>query len=77
MCRPFLFQVRLLGYGIPVLLTWVAPVNVARAESDTEPVPAYVASTQPDRIGRVMAPVYINDRGPFAFVIDTNARRSD
>ena len=67
---------KLLGCGIPVLLTWVAQVNIVRAEPDTEPVPAYVASTRPDRIGRVMAPVYINDRGPFAFVIDTGASRS-
>jgi predicted aspartyl protease len=36
----------------------------------------YVASTQPDRIGRVMAPVYVNGAGPFAFVVDTGASSS-
>jgi hypothetical protein len=37
---------------------------------------AYVAATRPDRIGRVMAPVYVNDIGPFAFVVDTGASSS-
>jgi len=36
----------------------------------------YVASTRPDRIGRVMAPVFVNGVGPFAFVIDTGASSS-
>jgi hypothetical protein len=38
--------------------------------------PVYVAPTQLDRIGRLMAPVYINGQGPYAFVIDTGASRS-
>lgn len=37
---------------------------------------AYVAATRPDRIGRVMAPVYVNGTGPFAFVVDTGASTS-
>jgi hypothetical protein len=44
-----------------------------------EPKPddfVYVASTRPDRIGRVMAPVYVNGVGPFAFVVDTGASSS-
>lgn len=36
----------------------------------------YVAATAADRIGRVMAPVYVNDKGPFAFVVDTGASSS-
>jgi hypothetical protein len=36
----------------------------------------YVAATRPDRIGRVMAPVYVNGVGPFAFVVDTGASSS-
>ena len=36
----------------------------------------YVAATRPDRIGRVMAPVFVNGVGPFAFVIDTGASSS-
>jgi hypothetical protein len=37
---------------------------------------AYVAATRSDRIGRVMAPVYVNGLGPFAFVVDTGASSS-
>lgn len=36
----------------------------------------YVAATRPDRIGRVMAPVFVNGVGPFAFVVDTGASSS-
>jgi hypothetical protein len=36
----------------------------------------YVAMTRPDRIGRVMAPVFVNGVGPFAFVVDTGASSS-
>jgi predicted aspartyl protease len=36
----------------------------------------YVASTRLDRIGRVMAPVFVNGVGPFAFVVDTGASSS-
>lgn len=37
---------------------------------------AYVAATRRDRIGRVMAPVFINNVGPFAFLVDTGASTS-
>jgi hypothetical protein len=40
------------------------------------PEPRYVAPTQRDRIGRIWAPVYINDQGPFRLVLDTGANRS-
>src|SRR6185369_13261208 len=36
----------------------------------------YVAATRADRIGRVMAPVFVNGVGPFAFVVDTGASSS-
>jgi Aspartyl protease len=38
--------------------------------------PRYVAPTRRDQIGRIWAPVYINDRGPFRFVLDTGASTS-
>lgn len=38
--------------------------------------PRYVAPTLRDRIGRVWAPVYINDKGPFKLVLDTGANRT-
>jgi hypothetical protein len=40
------------------------------------PEPRYVAPTRRDRIGRIWAPVYINDRGPYRFVLDTGASHS-
>jgi len=36
----------------------------------------YVTPTMPDRIGRIMAPVFVNGQGPYPFVIDTGASRS-
>jgi predicted aspartyl protease len=40
------------------------------------PEPRYVAPTQRDRIGRIWAPVYLNQQGPFRLVLDTGANRS-
>jgi len=44
-----------------------------------EPKPedfVYVAATSSDRIGRIMAPVFVNGVGPFAFIVDTGASSS-
>lgn len=38
--------------------------------------PRYVAPTRLDRIGRVWAPVMINEKGPFRLVLDTGANGS-
>jgi predicted aspartyl protease len=63
-------------------VTSVAPApGVAPAEDLTEivveaPEPRYVAPTRRDRIGRIWAPVYINEKGPFRLVLDTGASRS-
>ena len=38
--------------------------------------PRFVAPTRRDRIGRIWAPVYINNKGPFRLVLDTGASRS-
>ncbi|MCC7461251.1 MAG: aspartyl protease family protein [Gammaproteobacteria bacterium] len=40
------------------------------------PEPRFVAPTNRDRIGRIWAPVYINEQGPFRLVFDTGASRS-
>jgi hypothetical protein len=37
------------------------------------PEPRYVAPTRRDRIGRIWAPVFINDQGPFRLVLDTGS----
>jgi Aspartyl protease len=38
--------------------------------------PRYVAPTFRDRIGRIWAPVYLDDKGPFRLVLDTGATGS-
>jgi predicted aspartyl protease len=40
------------------------------------PEPRFVAPTRRDRIGRIWAPVWINDEGPFRLVLDTGANHS-
>jgi predicted aspartyl protease len=40
------------------------------------PEPRYVAPTRRDKIGRIWAPVLINDKGPFRLVLDTGASHS-
>ena len=50
------------------------PVPAVPVESPEEF--AWVTRTSRDRIGRVLAPVYVNGQGPFRFVIDTGASSS-
>jgi len=40
------------------------------------PEPRWVSPTRRDQIGRIWAPVYINDKGPFRMVLDTGASHS-
>jgi hypothetical protein len=40
------------------------------------PEPRFVAPTRRDRIGRIWAPVYINEQGPFRLVLDSGANHS-
>jgi predicted aspartyl protease len=47
-----------------------APIEEVRI---TAPEPRYVAPTRRDRIGRIWAPVYINNQGPFRLVLDTGS----
>jgi predicted aspartyl protease len=53
----------------------VAPESLPEAEIKPEDF-VYVAATRPDHIGRVLAPVFVNGVGPFAFVMDTGASSS-
>ena len=43
---------------------------------ETSAEPLYAAPTRLDRIGRIVAPVTLNGRGPFRFIVDTGANRS-
>lgn len=59
----------------------VAPPAITNSDEVTEilitaPEPRYVSPTRRDQIGRIWAPVYINDQGPFRLVLDTGASRS-
>jgi predicted aspartyl protease len=40
------------------------------------PEPIFAVPTRLDRVGRVLAPVMVNERGPFRFILDTGANRS-
>jgi hypothetical protein len=63
------------------LETPVSPPTDPQVEELTELVvkaaePRFVAPTRRDRIGRIWAPVYINDKGPFRLVLDSGANHS-
>ncbi|MCS6948241.1 MAG: retroviral-like aspartic protease family protein, partial [Steroidobacteraceae bacterium] len=53
-----------------------SPSEVVETVTVTAPEPRYVAPTLRDRIGRIWAPVYLNNKGPFRLVLDTGANRS-
>jgi predicted aspartyl protease len=55
------------------LLSAGAP-DISGAAPPTEPL--YAVATRLDRIGRIIAPVTINGRGPFHFMVDTGANRT-
>ncbi len=61
------------GDDPPIALPAAEPAPPAELKPDDF---VYVTSTKPDRIGRVMAPVFVNGVGPFAFVVDTGASSS-
>lgn len=56
-----------------LILGGPAPGDARAAE---EAGPSFAVPTTADRIGRVVAPVYVNGQGPFAFIVDTGANRS-
>ncbi|MFO1402211.1 MAG: retropepsin-like aspartic protease [Steroidobacteraceae bacterium] len=52
----------------PPLGTHIAPVEPEQ--------PLYAVSTRLDRVGRIVAPVYVNGQGPLLFMLDTGANRT-
>jgi len=50
--------------------------SVTAAAETQAPEPLYAAPTRRDRVGRVLAAVLVNGRGPFRFILDTGANRS-
>jgi predicted aspartyl protease len=81
---------RRIAHGIsPILLVAALGATASETATIAEPVPGsellaetksdsfvYVAPTRRDSIGRVMAPVFVNGVGPFAFLVDTGASTS-
>jgi predicted aspartyl protease len=51
----------------------VPPPIAAEAESPSD---SAAGLSQTDRLGRVVAPIYVNGEGPFRFIVDTGANRS-
>jgi len=65
------------------MLAWLPGAPVVAQEPDAvptatvdEPAPEFATPTTLDRAGRIVAPVEINGRGPFRFILDTGANRS-
>jgi hypothetical protein len=54
----------------------VAPADQVEEIVIAAPEPRYVSPTRRDQIGRIWAPVFINNQGPFRLVLDTGANRS-
>lgn len=54
----------------------LAHVATSVSATSTDEGPQYAVSTRLDRIGRIIAPVMINGRGPFRFMLDTGATRT-
>ena len=67
--------------ALPTLAPPIDPLAEPPVEQLTEIVvhasePRFVAPTRRDRIGRIWAPVFINDKGPFRLVLDSGANHS-
>jgi len=50
------------------------PTDAVASTDETGPL--YATPSRRDRAGRIVAPVQINGRGPFRFILDTGANRS-
>ncbi|HEX7418020.1 MAG TPA: aspartyl protease family protein, partial [Steroidobacteraceae bacterium] len=62
--------------GIALLLVAVGAPAEQGAPAPVDRGPKFAIPTTRDRIGRIIAPVTLNGRGPFRFVVDTGANHS-
>jgi hypothetical protein len=61
----------------PATATSLAPVQAPSVDvTAVEDGPEFATPTTLDQIGRIVAPVMINGRGPFKLMVDTGANRS-
>ncbi|HEU4626172.1 MAG TPA: retroviral-like aspartic protease family protein [Steroidobacteraceae bacterium] len=74
----YCFQIALLAAegATPPVVTPPAPSPAAVSPAIATPEPIFATPTRLDRIGRVVAPVTINGKGPFRLVVDTGASHS-
>jgi predicted aspartyl protease len=61
--------------GAPDERVELAPGSITLIEPPGEG-PTYAVPTRLDRAGRVLAPITVNNKGPFRFILDTGANRS-
>lgn len=70
----------LLSLGLASAPAWAGTVSAYGPNGPDAPEmpenPVFATPTRLDRIGRVVAPVMINGRGPYLFIVDTGASRS-
>ncbi len=59
---------------VPATATFLSPVAPPPVAVDTGP--EFATPTTMDQIGRIVAPVMINGRGPYRMMVDTGANRS-
>lgn len=77
MRRNLVFWVAVLAVGLVHTSAMSVSAAAERATPPVAPAPViYAAPTTEDGIGRIMAPVYLNGRGPFLFIVDTGANRT-
>jgi predicted aspartyl protease len=62
--------------AVPATATSLAPVEPPTPIVETDTGPEFATPTTLDQIGRIVAPVMINGRGPFKLMVDTGANRS-
>jgi predicted aspartyl protease len=79
--RPVMAQatplITLIVAVVTMPLAWASEASSSAAPAAAEPdQPLYAVSTRLDRIGRIVAPVFINGQGPFMFMLDTGANRT-
>ena len=61
---------------VPATVTSLAPVEPPTTPAVIDTGPEFATPTTLDKIGRILAPVMINGRGPFKLMVDTGANRS-
>jgi len=61
---------------LPLAIVASALVQAPAAADCLTPQATPAVASAPDQVGRAVAAVYVNDQGPFRFIVDTGANRS-